>query len=111
MTMNLKVRVSVLWTFVLFVCILFFTPFLKKSDQIVYTIDEFNEDLSKIYSDLGAFSQRRGDFQGAIKSYTRALTFNPNHSTCLNNIEICKKKLKKNISKAVELFAKLDATN
>ncbi|MFH1254777.1 MAG: hypothetical protein V1646_05115 [bacterium] len=108
--MDFKVRAPVIWASVLFVCAWFFMPSFKKSDSF-YTINEFNEDVSKIYSDLGAFSQRRGDFQGAIKSYTRALAFNPEHSICLNNIEICKKKLKKNISNAVELFAKLDSAN
>jgi len=110
MMMDLKVRVPVIWASVLFACMLFFMPLFKKSDSF-YTINEFNEDVSKIYSDLGLFSQRRGDFQGAIKSYKRALAFNPEHSICLSNIEICKKKLKKNISNAVEFLAKLDSSN
>ena len=105
-----KVQAPAFWIPVLFVCVWFFMHSSKSNDSF-YTINEFNEDVSKIYSDLGAFSQRRGYFQGAIKSYTRALAFNPKHSICLNNIEICKKKLKKNISDAVELFAKLDSTN
>ena len=78
-------------------------PFFKSSDQ-GYTIHDFNEDMSKVYYDLGRFSQRRGDFQSAIKSYTLALAHNPEHSICMNNIEICKEKLKKNISNAVEFL-------
>ncbi len=108
--MDLKVRGSVIWASILLGCAVLFMPLFKKNDSF-YTINEFNEDVSKIYSDLGLFSQKRGDFQGAIKSYTRALEYNPEHAICLSNIEICKKKLKKNISKAVDFLAKLDSSN
>jgi hypothetical protein len=108
MSMDLRVQTPVFWVSVLFGCALFFMPLFKKKDDQFYPVNDFKEDISKIYSDLGAFSQRRGDFQSAIKSYTRALAYKPEHSICLNNIKICKKKLKKNISNAVELFTKLE---
>jgi len=106
--MDFRVQIPVVWISILVACVWLFMPFFKSSEQ-GYTIHEFNEDMSKIYYDLGNFSLRRGDFQSAIKSYSIALAHNPEHSTCIKNIELCKENLKKNISSAVEFLAKLDS--
>jgi tetratricopeptide (TPR) repeat protein len=114
--MDLSLRIPVIWVSILVVGLWFFLPFFKSSDEFdycentSYSIREFNEDMSKIYYDLGNFSLRRGDFQSALKSFSIALAHNPQHSTCIKNIELCKEKLKQNISNAVEFLAKLDSS-
>ncbi len=110
--MVLRMQVPVVWVAILFMCVWFFLPFFKSSsdqDYGGYSVNDFNEDMGKLYYDLGKLSQRRGDFQNAIKSYTLALAHNPEHSICMNNIEICKEKLKENMSGAVDLLTKLDS--
>jgi tetratricopeptide (TPR) repeat protein len=91
------------WVSILFACVWFCIPFFKQTD-IGYSTRDFNEDMSKLYYDLGALSQRRGDFEKAIKSYTLALDHNPESSICWENLEFCKKKLKYKIHETSDFF-------
>lgn len=69
--------------------------FISHNDQL-YPLHDFDEDMNKLYSDIGLWSQRRGDFLKAIRSYEIALKHRPNDSRCVQNIEYCIKKFKKN---------------
>ena len=100
-------RIPFFWVSVIFIFLWTFLPLFKKAD-LGYSISDFNEDMSKLYFDLGLFSQRRGDFEKAIKSYTLALDHNPESSICFENLEFCKKQLKNKISNTVNFISKLD---
>lgn len=64
-----------------------------------YPIHDFDEDMNKLYSDIGLLSQKRGDFLKAIQSYEIALKHRPDDSKCMENIEFCIKKIKKSFKR------------
>ena len=100
-------RVPFFGVSIVLACVWFCIPFFKQTDM-GYSTRDFNEDMSKLYYDLGTLSQRRGDFEKAIKSYTLALDHNPESSICWESLELCKKKLKYKFSEAVDFFVNLD---
>lgn len=70
-----------------------------------YGIREYNQDMSKVYRDLGWFSQARHDFASAIKSYTNALEKNPYYLECYDYLGICFE-LCKQFDKAIQTYLK-----
>jgi len=68
--------------------------FVSNNDQL-YPLHDFDEDMNKLYSDIGLWSQRRGDFLKAIQSYETALKHRPDDLRCVKNLEYCIKKIKK----------------
>ena len=105
--MDFSMRVPLFWVTVVLVSVWFCLPFFKQVDM-GYSNQDFNEDTSKLYYDLGALSQSRGDYEKAIKSYTLALDHNPESAICWENLEFCKKQLKFKIHKAVDFLVNQD---
>lgn len=54
-----------------------------------YSLGDYNQDMSKLYRDIGKFSQQRRDFQAAIKAYTQALENNPYYLECYDCLGTC----------------------
>ena len=71
-------------------------PFFRNGNQF-YPLHDFDEDMNKLYSDLGSLSQKRGDFLKAIRSYETALKHRPDDSECVKKLDVCLKKIKKSL--------------
>src|SRR5271154_2057772 len=54
-----------------------------------YTVQDFSQDASKIYFDLGCFAQKRGDFTAAIKFYQAALSHKDNFHDAVHHLKLC----------------------
>lgn len=61
----------------------------RKRMEALYTQEEFNQDISKLYFDLGQLSQKRGDYQKAIAPYATALEHNPNDLEIYDHLGYC----------------------
>jgi tetratricopeptide (TPR) repeat protein len=55
----------------------------------MYTVQDFSQDASKIYCDLGLFAQKRGDFKTAIKFYQIALSHKDNYQDAVSHLKLC----------------------
>jgi len=53
--------------------------------------NQYNANSDEVNGYLGALSQSRGDFPGAIEYYTRSLEINPTNESVRMNLEICRK--------------------
>jgi hypothetical protein len=60
-------------------------------DERVYPKEEYSEDLSRVYYDLGKSAQRRNDWSAAIRHYTTALNFKPDLTAAHNSLCTCQK--------------------
>ncbi len=76
-----------------------------RAGENLYTIKEWNEDMSKMYFDMGRFSQKRRDFKSAIRAYTTALEKNPYFLECYENLGLCFE-LCHQFDKAVQTYLK-----
>ena len=54
-----------------------------------YTIQDYAQDASRIYFDLGKFAQTRNDWETAIKFYKMALSLNQNFQPAVKHLEMC----------------------
>ena len=54
----------------------------RQSFEIDYPIDEFNQDMCKIYKDLANFSIVRGDRIKAHKALEIAMAYDPHDEEC-----------------------------
>jgi len=63
-------------------------------DERVYPKEEYSEDLSRVYYDLGKSAQRRNDWSAAIRHYTTALNFKPDLMAAHQSLALCHRKQK-----------------
>ena len=61
-------------------------------DEKIYTRDAHNQDISKIYYDLGRSSEGRDDLVSAIKLYSMALHHTPERQEIYNCLANCYQK-------------------
>lgn len=73
--------------------------------ETLYSINDFHQDISKMYCDLGKFSQQRKDFNNAIKAYTRAIETNPAFLDCYEYLGTCLELCRK-IDQAFQTYIK-----
>ena len=55
----------------------------------MYTVEDFSQDTSKIYFDMGVFAQKRGDWQSAIRFYQAALDHNHSFHEAEHFLKFC----------------------
>lgn len=77
-------------------------------DEKVYTREAHNQDISKIYCDLGCSSEARGDWVSAINLYTTALQHTPELREIYDRLGNCYQK-QGNFEAAEKIYAKRDA--
>jgi uncharacterized protein HemY len=63
----------------------------QSMEENFYSKEEYHQDLSKIYFDLGRSAERRKDFQAAIRAYRIALEHQPDLSEANANLSHCLK--------------------
>ncbi len=70
---------------------MFMSPyfFSQKTREPLYSTSDFNQDMSKMYCDIGLSSQKRHDFKSAIKAYTMAIEKNPYYLECYDYLGTC----------------------
>lgn len=61
----------------------------NRTAESYYTREEYYQDLSKIYSDLGQASYERNDLKAAIDAYKEAITLDPSLLKIYDRIGIC----------------------
>ena len=62
--------------------------------ELAYTPQEYAQDMSKIYFDLGQGSERRGDFVAAVAAYQEALKHNPEAVEVQQHLKACQNRMR-----------------
>jgi len=57
--------------------------------ETIYTHEDFCQDISRIYNDLGDFALKRGDYSAAHNAYNIAIEHRPDHQDLYKKLELC----------------------
>ena len=86
---------AVILSGVLFISWSFVSNLKRNAVEDMYTLQDYLQDSSKIYFDLGRAAQNRGDYENAIKFYRIVLNHKPDHTEAHHNLTLCAAPTKK----------------
>ncbi len=61
----------------------------NESGELLYSAKDCDDDMNKIYFDLGVSAQSRGDYARAIENYTESLQTKPYHLQAIDHLGFC----------------------
>lgn len=62
-------------------------------DEYYYPHEDYANDMSKIYFDMGCFAQNRGDFASAINFYNEALRIKKDFDKAYEHLKLCQARI------------------
>ncbi len=78
----------------------------QSSDDVLYSKQDHAYDMCKIYCDLGMIAERRSDWEGALRVYSKALQYQSDDKNVLERMVFCYTQ-HGNVGAAQDITAKL----
>lgn len=73
----------------------------SSADDLSYSKQEMDQDLCRIYTDLGLSAEKHKDFSSAVNEYKKALQHAPEALEARKHLSVCLQKLKASTAEVI----------